>query len=222
MIHIYRASTPQMGVALFNESGKFMYGELCNAERLVKFINNFPEHNVTVFIESAWKDDIQELYYLLPQLQDACIIKTMRKVNPRDLLERSAQVKPKVKPTLLCICIGIMLGCLLLVPRSLEYRDSVLVKAEAMEGFTQEFAENQPKTEDVQNLYTSLSGLYAKVNVETITYSSGTFKVVFSSINGKLTTSEFKGLEEAKLTLAATLEDGKQGTVYVYEMEGSL
>ena len=221
MIHIYRADT-ELGVALFNETNKFLYGEICSPQRLIKFVNDFPEHDVTVFIERQFKDDLQELYYLLPQLQDACTVKTLRKVNPRDLLKKNAQVKPKLKPTLICVCMGVMLGCTLLIPKSLEYRDSVLVKAQTVEGFTEEFAENQPKAEDVQKLYTSLSGLLAKVNVESITYSTGNFKVVFSSINEELQSTDFDGLDKATLTQVATLEDGQQGTIYIYELEGSL
>jgi len=222
MIHIYRADS-EVGVALFDlVTGKFLYGELCNSERLIKFVNNFPEHPVTIFVERGWKEEIEEVFFLLPHLQDIATVKTVRKVSPKQMLIKDGKNKPKLKPGFLCVCIGVMLGCLLLIPTSFEYRDSVLTKAKSVETMTEEFVQNQPDKQSVQQLYTSISGVYSKANVEAVTYSAGTFKIVFSSVNGELQSSHFDGFEKATLTKVASLEDGKGATVHVYEMEGSL
>ena len=222
MIHIYRADS-ELAVALFDlKTNKFKFGELCSKERLIRFVSSFPEHPVVIYVERAWKDEVQEIFFLLPHLQNTATVKTVRKLSPREMLAKVSKNKQKKSPVLMCMCVGIMIGCLLLFPKSLEYRDSVLAKAKNIEDMTEEFLAKHPEKESVQNLYTSLSGLYAKVNVETITYSTGSFKVVFSSINGDLKSESFDGLEKATLTKVATLDDGNGVYIYVYEMEGNL
>lgn len=222
MIHIYRGDS-EIGVALYDlDTNKFVYGEMCSKERLITFVTSFPDHPVTIFIENAWKDEVQEIYFLLPHLQDLAKVKVQKRVDVKLMLSKAAKVKVKRNLSLVYLVIGIMVGCMLLIPTSLEYKASVLTQAKTLEGFTEDFVKTQPNTESLQDLYTSINKLYSEVRVEAVTYSVGSFKVIFSSANQDLTVADLEGFEKATLTKVSSLENGEDSSVHIYELEGNL
>lgn len=222
MIHIFKAAS-DLGVALFDqETEKFVYGELCEKDRLVAFVNSFSEHDVVIFIERTWQEELEEIYFLLPHLRDLAQVKILRKVPVKQLLAKSAKEKKKRNPFFLYAFIGIIVGCLFLMPTSLEYRGSVLIKAQSSKEFTADFVQKQPKVESRQQLYTSISKLYRQVRVEAITYSSGSFKIIFSTANENLKVSDLEGFDKATLKKVSSLENGKDANIHIYELEGSL
>lgn len=223
MIKIFKSET-ELGFSLFDvDSNKFLYGEVCGKERLVSIVNSFPEHVVMIFIEKAWQDDIQEIFFLIPHLQDLAQVIVMKKIVVSEMIASSTKpIKKKRSFFYLYISIGVILGALLLIPTSTEYKNSVLVKAQSVENMTAEFLENQPDEQSKQLLYTSIDGLHQKVRVEAVTYSVGTFKIIFSSANGDLQLTDLTGFEKATLVKVSTLGNEGEANIHIYELEGSL
>lgn len=222
MIKIFKSES-ELGFAIFDlENNKFLYGELCEKKRLVSIVNSFPEHDVTIFIEKAWQDDIQEIFFLLPHLQDLAQVKVLRKISVQQMIAGSTKTERNKSFFSLYISIGVIIGALLLLPTSMEYKNSVLVKAQAIEGMTEDFLENQPDEQYRQQLYTSIDGLHQKVRVEAVTYSSGTFKIIFSSANAELQVTDLEGFEKATLVKVSSLGNDKDANIHIYELEGSL
>lgn len=223
MIKIYRG-TSTLGVALFHlDTGKFLYAELCERDRLVNFVNSFPEHPVEILIDADWKDEVQELFFLIPHIQEIAKVTPVKKLNVEYMLAEHLKEKKVRKKFPLLLALGITLGSLLLIPTSIEYKNSVLIQAQSNQEFAENFINNQPNPESLQQLYISLDNLYSKVRVEGVTYTDGTFKVVFSSTNENLKPADFEGFEQASLKVVSSLQEDKDSSpIHIYELEGQL
>ncbi|MFF2798202.1 hypothetical protein [Lysinibacillus xylanilyticus] len=223
MIHIFKGDN-ELGFALFDEdTGKFEYGELCHLERLKTFVNSYPEHPVVIFAERDWlEEELQQIYFLIPHLQHWAKVKTMKKVSVKQMLVKSAKDKKKKNPVFLYLFAGVILGCFLLMPTSSEYKNSVLVKAQSTKETMEEFVQKQPNMQSRQQLYTSLVNLYQKVRVEAVTYTDGSFKVIFSATSQDLKITDFPEFKKATLKKVSSLENGKDANIHIYELEGSL
>lgn len=222
MIKIFKGQS-DLGFSLFDlDSNKFLYGEVCSKDRLVSIVNSFPEHEVTIIIEKAWQDDIQEIFFILPHLQDLARVKLVSKLSVTQMIASSTKTVKKKSFFSLYISIGVILGTLLLIPTSTEYKNSVLVKAQSVESMTVDFLENQPDEQYRQLLYTSIDGLHQKVRVEAVTYSVGTFKIIFSSANPDLQLTDLAGFEKATLVKVSSLGNEGEANIHIYELEGSL
>ena len=222
MIKIYGAAS-DLGVALFDpDTNKYLYGELCTAQRVKEIVINFPQHDIELWCEREWRDDLQELLFLLPHLEGTADINVKSKINVQKSLIDAAKVKQKRNFILIYISIGIMLGSLIMVPTAMEYRNSVLSQAQSMQSFTAEFAQNKPDEQKVQELYVSLDKLYSRVRIESVSYSMGKFTVIFSSANDDVRLEDLEGFEGATLEKLSVLENKKGSSVTLYELEGNL
>ena len=222
MINVYK-SKKEIGIVLFDlETSEFLYAEKCNRERLMTFITSFPDHEVQIYIEREWREDLQELFFLLPHLQDIATIHLVNKVNVDDSIKSSAQNKVTHKYPFMYFLAGIILGTLLLIPTVSEYRSSVLTQAKVTEGFAEKFVASQPEQGELKQLYTSIQSLYHTVSVEAITYSEGGFEVIFSSVNSNLTLGDLGVSQADTLKLVSTLKQSDGYSIHIYKMEGEL
>lgn len=223
MIKIFKSET-ELAFALYSlETNKFMYGELCSAERLRLILNNFPMHDIELYVEKGPDEDLQEFFYLIPHLKDLAKVYKQRKVNVQAMLDNSTNQTKKKKPfTLAKLSLGVIIGACMLIPTSNEYKSSVLSQAQAVERMTTEFAESQPEWESVSSLYSSIESLYKEVRVESITYSSGKYKIVFSTIEKDLTIDKLLNFPTATLTNLSSQKSKEGDLVYIYELEGEI
>lgn len=222
MIEIYKSET-ELGFSILDlNTEEFQYGEVCDSNRLIAIVNSFPEHEVIIYVERAWQEDLQDIFFLMPHLQDLATVKTERKVSVKQMISQAS--KPKVRSSYISIYafLGIIIGSLFLIPISTEYKSSVLVQAQSIEKVTHDFAKNQPNKQTRKELYTSLDKLNQKVRIDAVTYSSGKYKVVFSSGNGKLKLKDLGKFKKAKLNPATSLGSEQGVRVYIYELEGNL
>lgn len=200
----------------------FQYGEACSKSRLANIINNFPEHEVEIHIEKVHKEDVAELYYLMPHLKDLAIVRTTKKIDVIKSIANATEPVRQKNFTYLYLAIGVVLGSLLLLTTSLEYRNSVMVKAKNTVTMVEEFKENQPELESRNKLYTYVTSVTQVVNVESVVYADGKYNFIVSSTDPNLTQEDFKELPGVKVKKTSSLESKEGKQIHLYQMEGDL
>lgn len=211
-------------VGFFTETGIFQHGEACEKERLVELVNAFPDRQV--YFETTDEFLFDEIYFMLPHLRGTCPIKITRSLNIEKELEywllRKRSAKKRSVSELIClISIGIILGVLLLLPVSKEYKSTVLAISEVK---IDNYSSPDPvvtKTLDLSSLYTFVQYSYNAVDVTSISFVNGKVTMDFTSDKVFLDKNQMELLTDTTLTRLDTIKSDNDSILYNYKLEGS-
>lgn len=220
MINIYRADQ-EIGVALFDDKGKFSYAERCSHERMIALVNAFPSTQFRLFVAEDSEHLIEDTFEYLPHIETLTRVTTVKGLDVLDTL-KSLNRKDTGKRNNLLIysALGVLLGCVILIPTSNEYKNSVLEQAKVMQEYT---AAKPTESKDATKLSDSIDALYDEYKVEAVYFSGSSYKVIFTSDNGELSFSDFSEFPDSTLTLELALTDeDSEEEIFIYRLEGEI
>lgn len=212
-------------VGLFSDNGVFQHGEICDKVRLVELVNAFPDRQV--YLETKEESLIDEVYFMLPHIRGTSPMKVVGKLDSRKELDywlASSVVTVKnrgASKLVALISCGVILGSLLLLPISSEYRSTVLATSQLK---LDNYAPQDPslfRTLDLSVLYTFVKSEYRALDVESISFVGGIATVLFSSDKESLTPHPTELLPTSSLTKVDTRKIENGSTIYFYKLEGS-
>jgi hypothetical protein len=212
-------------VGLFAEGEVFQHGEICDKLRLSELINAFPDRQV--YLETRDESLLDEVYFMLPHIRGASPVKIVSKLDSQKeldywLVSSYGTVKKRAASKLIAlISIGVILGSILLLPISSEYRSTVLATSQLK---LDNYAPQDPslfRTLDLSSLYTFVQYTYNALDVESISFVGGKATVIFSSDKASIVNQPSKLLSDATLIKVDTRKIENGSIVYFYKLEGS-